>query len=292
MEPSDETLDLASGLARSELTIRLARQLVHVLSEHLIRLADDHRKLEVASRNLEHESPMPHLPCSGFGYSSESKDIEVWLQYRRLLREKPNFGESPTVYAEALRLTESALAAGAAGVLNFGCCYPHVDSTLAKRHPNKTFVGVERSELVQALNRSEFSGISNLKFVSGDIFRDLDSYPLEDFVLLHTRTLTLLGPRFCDALYRFAVRRGVKWVVGVEPYGISRLSGACPGLTYEHRESVPFRGPMYLHSYPNLLDRNGFHLREAVMQQTSHAHLDYRLFCFKAAMNQAERIEV
>lgn len=265
--------------------IRYLRHLVHILQEDVIRLADDRRALHGSRRSLAVEGPEAHLLGSPFGYESEETDVTTWLTYRRFLRDKPGFGESPTVYAEATRLVELALTTGSCGVINFGVCYAHLDSQLARRHPHATFVGIERSELVQTLNRSEFRSLPNLKFMSGDIFELLEPMTLTNYVMLHTRTLTLLGPRFVNALYEFASAKGIRWIVGVEPYGVSRESGECPSLTYEARESVPFRGPMYLHNYPEMLGRHGYRLLEATMARTAHSHPDYRLFCYLASLS-------
>ncbi len=200
------------------------------------------------------------------------------------MKQKPHFGESPFVYEESIKRCSEFLLAGAAGVLNFGVCYAHLDAKLAETFSEKNFVGIERSSLVQALNRYEFNGISNLEFVDDDIFNFLKNNKVKNYVLLHTRILTFLPPKFLQNLFSRSRDAGICKIVGVEPYGISRITGKSSELSYEYRPSDAFRAGMYLHNYPNFLLDAGFKCTSAKMLKTTHDHPDYRLFCYSAQL--------
>lgn len=273
-------------LIERTLILRVINAGLDILKRNFSDLAKDREILKKSSDRLSKVSSKAgldsHLFGSDFGYIDEDKDVTVWLLYRRYLKQKPNFGESPFVYQESINRCSSFLSDGSTGVINFGVCYAYLDAKLARNFPLKKFIGIERSNLVQALNRQEFDGISNLEFVADDIFRFLESGDLQNYVLLHTRILTFLSPDFVKNLYEKCRKAGIRKIVGVEPYGISRFSWRSPELSYEPRQSEAFRAGMYLHNYPNFLDSAGFKCTSVEMLKTSHSHPDYRLLCFSA----------
>ena len=275
-------------LVRRQLVLRVVNAAIDILNRNFSAFAKDRETLKKSVERLSDESfneeLASHLFGSNFGYQDEDKDVNVWLHYRRFLKQKPNFGESPFVYEESINRCTEFLSAGAAGVLNFGVCYAHLDSSLAKTFSGKKFFGIERSTLVQVLNRHEFNGISNLEFASEDIFDFLETSEVKNFVLLHTRILTFLPPEFVKSLFEKSREAGICKIVGVEPYGISRTSGKAPELSYGPRPSEAFRAGMYLHNYPNFLDSAGFKCTSATMLKTTHDHPDYRLFCYSAQL--------
>lgn len=275
-------------LVRQQLILRIVNAVIDILNRNFSAFVKDRESLRKSVERLSNEysdaSSDSHLLGSNFGYQDEEKDLNVWFHYRRFLEQKPNFGESPFVYEESINRCTDFLLAGASGVLNFGVCYAHLDSKLAMKFPGKKFFGIERSTLVQVLNRHEFNGISNLEFVSGDIFNFLENSEVKNFVLLHTRILTYLPPEFVKNLFEKSREAGIRKIVGVEPYGISRYSGEAPELSYEPRPTEAFRAGMYLHNYPNFLGSAGFKCTSATMLKTTHDHPDYRLFCYSAEL--------
>jgi len=275
-------------LVRQQLVVRIVNAVIDILNKNLSAFVKDRESLRKSVQLLSDEfsdaNSDSHLSGSNFGYRDEEKDVNVWFHYRRFLKQKPNFGESPFVYEESINRCTDILMAGASGVLNFGVCYAYLDSKLAMKFSEKKFFGIERSFLVQVLNRHEFSGISNLEFVSGDIFKFLENSEVKNFVLLHTRILTFLPPEFVKNLFEKSREAGIRNIVGVEPYGISRYSGKAPELSYGPRPTEPFRAGMYLHNYPNFLDSAGFKCTSAKMLKTTHDHPDYRLFCYSAEL--------
>lgn len=279
---------LKKFLIEQTLILRVINAGLDILKRNFSDLAKDREILRKSSDRLSKVSSKAgldsHLFGSDFGYQNEDKDVDVWLLYRRYLKQKPDFGESPVVYQESINRCSDFLSDGSDGVINFGVCYAYLDATLARNFPQKKFIGIERSSLVQALNRHEFDGISNLEFVTDDIFKFLESRELQNYVLLHSRILTFLSPDFVKNLYEKSRKVGIRKIVGVEPYGISRLSWRTPELSYEPRPSEAFRAGMFLHNYPNFLDSAGFKCTSAEMLKTSHNHPDYRLLCYSAQL--------
>jgi len=198
-----------------------------------------------------------------------------------VLRGDPG-GESRELYPHVISVASDLISRAAApAFLNVGVCYPYVDEQLARRHPETLFLGVERTDVVPALNRIFFGDVSNLEFASGDIFELMRSRRLGGGVLFHARTLTLMSKEFASRLYRAAADAKIDFVFGCEQYGVSRQTKSTFTFSYDETEqSVIYRKSMFIHNYPALLASSGFDVVRVELLKTSHPDPDYRIFSF------------
>lgn len=100
------------------------------------------------------------------GYVGD-EEVEAFLSYKQGIKNQAYEGtESGALYAKIIESLSAILAkSGVKRVLNFGVCYAHIDAELAKRFPDIEFHGVDRSPYTKLLNKYEFGGITNLRFL-------------------------------------------------------------------------------------------------------------------------------
>ncbi len=85
--------------------------------------------------------------------------------------------ESPVLYEQAIQKIHHLFEKdqNIKSFLNFGVSYAHVDSILAKMHPEIHFVGIDRAPFTKLYNENYFSQIQNLEFVAGDVLEFLNT---------------------------------------------------------------------------------------------------------------------
>lgn len=221
---------------------------------------------------------------SGYGYASPDEELRVARMYKGEIASGQYVArESPALYAHL----ESALAAAIVErkverVINFGVCFAHVDSLLAKRFPNVRFIGIDRSVAVCDLNRTEFTA-SNMEFVAGDIIEWIASQQdLSRTLLFHSRTAILLPESFLDTLYSKLVEKQIDMICGYEPVGLSRETNSFYQQSYDQKPSVIFRDSLYLHNYAGILNRHGYKITRLEYVKTGHVDDDVRILSFSA----------
>ena len=96
--------------------------------------------------------------------------------------------------------------------------------------------------------------------------------------------MVLMPPSFIIKFYTAAREAGFKYIFGAEQYGFSRQLQDQYEFSFEMKDSVGFRGSMYMHNYPALLKECGFEIIHIDSIKTDHPHEDYRIlsFCAKA----------
>lgn len=167
--------------------------------------------------------------------------------------------------------------------LNFGVSYGYVDSLLAKRYVDKHFLGIDRSELTKWYNEKWFSRLKNLEFAAGDIFEFLEDKNFDEGVFFHARTLTFLSRNFIEKLYKIVAKAKFRYIVGMEPIGISRQTYKAYEFSDEDQPSVLYRGSMFIHNYPALLKNAGFSLSSIeAIKNIYHHHEDAYILRFTA----------
>jgi len=208
------------------------------------------------------------------------------LYYRDQLR-NPDFenipSESAVLYQRVLAAFEDLLKKDTSikNVLDFGVSYAHVDSVLAKRHPQLRFIGCDRSELTMAINRVDFGNVPNLVLHGGDVFDCLEQYKPID-VLFHMRTACLLPSDFLDQLYARARASGARYVVMAEQIGLSWETDAGYEFSDQHQDSILLRWKMLIHNYPALLKKAGFRVTHSESFGTKHANPNLKLLLIVA----------
>ncbi len=166
-------------------------------------------------------------------------------------------------------------------MLDFGVSYAHVDSVLAKRHPQLRFIGCDRSELTMAINRVDFGNVPNLVLHGGDVFDCLEQYKPID-VLFHMRTACLLPSDFLDQLYARARACGARYVVMAEQIGLSWETDAGYEFSDQQQDSILLRWKMLIHNYPALLKKAGFRVTQSESFGTKHANPNLKLLLIVA----------
>ena len=256
---------------------------LRVNKEYIVNLlVEEDRRIEKIAL-LRKNSSEAQLFGAGYGYADDAQELDTLQNYRDQLK-RADFrtarSESSACYESTQRTVQGLLRSDRRirQVLNFGVSYAYVDSLLAIANPDVRFLGIDRSCLTRDFNQKEFADIRNLEFVAGDIFDYLAQRRFAGGLFLTVRTLTLLPSSFIKKLYQSVSKAGFRYVVLVEPFGISRETHKSFEFSDDpDRRSVLFRGSMFLHNYPGLLMGSGFQVREAEFVKTLHPHEDFRL---------------
>jgi hypothetical protein len=221
----------------------------------------------------------------GLGTYADEGDVRVLLRYRTEVRAGlPENNEAGALYAAQERLLVDLLTrrADLTGMFNFGVCYGHIDSLLARRFPDRHFAGIDLSPLSKTLNDADFADVPNLSFHAGDVFEHLKRTTYPGGLLFSSRTLVFLSKEKVGRLYAAAREAGIAAIAGTEIVGISRATGQPYSFGLDERPSVPYRGGMIIHNYPELLNRAGFSMTHWEVIKTGHVHPDYRIVAFTA----------
>lgn len=187
--------------------------------------------------------------------------------------------EGAALYREELKTLRSMMPTP---MFNFGICYAYVDSVLARENPSAAFTGIDLSEKVKAFNESAFPDIPNLTFHAGDVFTHLEANRYPGAIFFHSRTLVLLPKAFIEKLYAAVAKAGFKCIVGFEQNGLSEETGEPFSFDVTDRPSVYWRDRMYLHNYPALAEKAGFHVKSMDLFETGHTSPDFRVLRFIA----------
>lgn len=228
---------------------------------------------------------------SGYGSADAVAEFTTTLGYARIFEADPALDRSGTVdTARRVEETVASLAAADPAIgscLNFGAAYAQVDARLAAKLPQIEFVALDRSPLTQALNALALPAVPNLKFVADDVFHALAGRVWRHAMFVHCRTLVQLPMSFIEQLYGAVHAAGFEYVLGFEPVGLSRVSGASFQFSDARKASEHFRDNLFLHNYPGLLASAGYAVETIDLLRTSHPHEDYRILHFVARRNPA-----
>lgn len=230
----------------------------------------------------------PNSFGSDFGYEDDAVELGIMMFYRSQLR-NPDFENSPSesavLYQHVLAAFEELLKRDTSikTVLDFGVSYAHVDSVLARRHPEVRFIGCDRSELTMAINRVDFGHIPNLVLHGGDIFECMDQQGPID-VLFHMRTACLLPADFLDQLYAKARSSGARYVLLAEQIGLSWETDSGYEFSDQQKDSTLLRWKMLIHNYPALLKKAGFKVAHSEFFGTKHANPNLKLLLIVAEL--------
>jgi len=220
---------------------------------------------------------------SGYGYENSDEERRVALMYKaEIISGNYLNRESPALYSHAISvLSDLVEKNNVLQVVNFGVCYAHVDSVLAKKHNDVKFVGIDRSKAIKQLNEEEFR-FDNLSFIAGDVMDWINTQKdLSDTLFYSMRTCVLLPQEFIEKLYKRLAERNCYLIVGFEPFGLSRKTNSFYEQAECKKESVLFRDTMYLHNYMGVLYSNGYEMKGYYIK-TAHIDKDYRILSFIA----------
>lgn len=222
---------------------------------------------------------------SGYGYDTEIVEFQTVVKYYSQVKsEDLKQSESGILYdnihskASSLFKTDRSIK----NFVNMGVSYAHIDSQLAKAHPHINFIGIDRSDLTKTFNEALFKDLSNLSFVTSDIFEYLKGKSFKSDVFFLARTLIYLPKSFVKKLYKEVHATGFEYILGFEQVGISRETMKPYDFSYQDQNSVAFRSGMIIHNYPALLKENGFKIIESELIKTNHPNDDFRILYYLA----------
>jgi hypothetical protein len=158
--------------------------------------------------------------------------------------------------------------------------YGNVDAELSNRYPNVRFIGIDRSKLTKTFNEIQFASIHNLEFVAGDIFEYLSNNSFQNGIFFTSRTMMIFPKTFVEKLYGAVTRAGFKYIVGLEPVGISRQTGKPYVFSDADQPSVVYTNKMFIHNYPAILQKSGYSVLETGLIKTNNGHKDFRIIKF------------
>src|SRR5262249_23198845 len=127
-----------------------------------------------------------------------------------------------------------------------------------------------------------FGTFSNLHFEATDIRSFLAGDQAENGIFFHARTATYVARPILEEIYAAARRSGYRIVVGFEPFGMSRVTGAACEFSLTEQESVAYLYTMIVHNYPAVLRKQGYELLHLNVLEINHPHEDHRLLEFVA----------
>ena len=222
----------------------------------------------------------------GVGYEGDA-EVACFINYRNQIQNRATRGESEAwaMYDRQLELLPMLFndeSNNLRGMMNFGVSFAHVDSTLAEKFPELQFRGIDRSKYTEVLNQIEYGSVPNLKILTGDIFDELKNGDYANFALFHSRTAQLLPKPLINKLYNAAHDAGISHIVGFEPIGLSRETLEPYTFSLEDKESVWFRGSMFMHNFPGLLKSSGYEIKHWECLKTAHPQPDVRIIVFIA----------
>lgn len=284
------TYPIRRRLVQNRLAFRLIQLIHRYLGSRFITLReqlDQHHKFIGL---LSDRADGGYDTSSQYGYSGDVffRELETAHKYHRQIEhgfQGPS--ESKALYAHITAEGSSLLEATASPCfLNFGISFAYIDAALAAKFPNVQFFGIERTDAAKLYNAA-FIDRENLTVLSGDVFDLLANRRFDGGVFFHTRTLLLLPETFVRKLYAAVRAAGFHYIFGVEQFGISRQTLQPYEFSLEPRDTVVYRGFMFIHNYPNLLRDAGFELTRFTSLATDHPHDDFRLLSFTARATAA-----
>ncbi|KPK42624.1 MAG: hypothetical protein AMJ78_01740 [Omnitrophica WOR_2 bacterium SM23_29] len=234
---------------------------------------------------LQNDCQNPQSFGSSYGYEDEDGEFRRTLDYHKQLQDK-NFkgskSESELLYKHAIEKIFGIIKSDdqIKNFVNFGVSYAHIDSILAKLYPQIEFLGIDRSRYTKLYNEWAFSDIANMKFIAGDVMEVLLKTKFDNGIFFHMRTLTLLPKSFIEKLYKEVFKSEFRYIIGLEPIGISRQSFRPYEFLEEDRPSILYRGFMFIHNYFGILKRAGFNIVQSELVKTNHPHEDARILSF------------
>jgi hypothetical protein len=218
------------------------------------------------------------------GYRSSQIELGVAIGYQQEVDQGLNDSSfSKLLYERQQRIiSELLLSNDVDKFVNFGVCYAYVDSLLAKQFPNVKFSGVDRSLLTKRYNEFIFGTSSNLSFEATDIRSFLSKEKAKNGIFFHARTATYVAKPILEDIYASARENGYRFIVGFEPFGISRITARPYDFSTSDQDSVAYLHDMIIHNYPAILDKHGYQLVHVNVLQTQHHHTDLRQLEFVA----------
>ena len=264
----------------------------NLMMRRIVNSYEAFRKFEVSRKKtqrsiekLQHRSQHEYSTAD-YGYTDELGELRTALDYKKEVeRGFPNPGESKQLYNHA-ELVLSELLDRSRYFVNFGAGYAYIDSILASKFPDIQFIGVDRSKFTKVLNESCFPALTNMEFLAEDVLTFLENKDFENGVFFHTRTCCLLPKSFIELLYKAVAKAGLSHIVCMEQVGISRQTGAPYKFSDNEQPSVAFRWGMYIHNYPEILNKAGYSVTRAELLKTDHPHKDFRILSITACRKE------
>jgi hypothetical protein len=177
-------------------------------------------------------------------------------------------------------------------VVNFGVSCAYGDWQLAAEFPPPPcgFWGIDRSAVTKKLNEEQFP-LPNLKFEAADIFEFLQqNHCLQDGVLIHVRTCVFLLPEAVRKLYKMAADAGIKYIVCIEPTGLSRQTNSFYKFSLQEQKSVIYRGVMLIHNYPYLMHEAGYEIVSGDLLKPYNENEDHRALLLVAVRSEKGQV--
>lgn len=253
-------------------------------------LADNYKRGEVY---LPKANQMP-ADLNTVGYVGDM-EITAFLNYRNQLKEKDEVrltnSESQTLYENQVNILSETFKSYPSinTLINFGVCYAHVDSILARRFPEIQFHGVDRSPSTRALNEAEFRDLPNMHYFTEDICDHLAKHDYANGLFFHSRIAVLLNKPILENIYNAAFDSGCELIVGFEQFGVCRQTFSPIEFNLEDRDSTHYRGFMFIHNYPGMLLKAGYRTERFMIFKTGHPHPDFRVAAFVARRSPSLR---
>ena len=276
------TYGFRKWFVKNNFRFRLVRWLAWILRRAWVTLPDIEKQHNDSLILLKSTEDIYSVE-SEFGDDAVTGELTSWMSYQRGALSGKFGGESPKLYEHVIATASDLINDfEISKFFNLGVCYPYIDSELAKKFPETSFIGIERTEILPMLNNHFFKHHQNLESISGDLFEYLSNKNFQNSIFFHARTLTLMSKSFVERVYKSAAKSEFSIIFGNEQVGVSRSTGLPYCFSFTDQPSQIYRKRMFMHNYPAILENCGYQLIHATLLKTEHPDPDYRIFSFIA----------
>jgi hypothetical protein len=218
------------------------------------------------------------------GYKSSQVELSVAMGYQQEIEQGlKDSSFSKLLYERQQNIISQLLLSNEVDkFVNFGVSFAYVDSLLAKQFPSVKFMGVDRSILTKRYNEFIFGSLANLSFEATDIRSFLAKEKAKNGLFFHARTATYVAKPMLEDIYAAARDGGYHFIVGFEPFGISRITRRPYDFSITDQDSLAYLHDMIIHNYPAILINQGYELVHLNVLKIHHDHADLRQLEFVA----------
>ena len=195
---------------------------------------------------------------SPYGYN-EFQEIERFFENIKRVKEKRKvelfFDRINYVINETEKLIK--LDSKIKNLASIGCSYAYYESIIANKFNDVNVHCFDRSEHTTILNRKEFS-LSNMKFYYGNILDFVAKKTNDSTIFNHMWTAAYFPKNLLDNIYSNLNKNKVKYIILIEPAGISQETGEMYKFSFQDSPSVKYRNNIFIHNYPGMLKKNNY----------------------------------
>ena len=212
-----------------------------------------------------------------YGYD-EFDEIKRFFVNKKLLKKKSNDGLLIDRINYCINKTEKLISSDleVKELLTIGCSYAYYESIIAEKCKKIEVNCFDRSEITATLNKREFS-CANINFHHGEVIDFLIHHKHKCSIFNHMWTFCYLGKDFIEKIYS-NLKNKTKYIILVEPFGISREKEVFYEFSFEDIPSVRYYRNIFMHNYPGILKKYNFDIETLQIKEIPNKQYSYLLY--------------